>query len=54
VLFTFSPGSTQEPVVRRPIVKKFRDAKVEPEGYVMYAYAAMQLFDAGRRARPRA
>ena len=26
------------------IVKKFRDAKVEPEGYVMYAYAAMQLF----------
>jgi branched-chain amino acid transport system substrate-binding protein len=26
------------------VVKKFRDAKVEPEGYVMYAYAAMQLF----------
>ena len=28
-----------------PVVKKFRDAKVEPEGYVLYAYAAFQLFD---------
>ena len=27
------------------MVEKFRAAKVEPEGYVLYAYAAMQLFD---------
>lgn len=26
------------------MVKEFRDAKIEPEGYVLYAYAAMQLF----------
>ena len=28
-----------------PVVEKFRAAKVEPEGYVLYAYAAMQLFE---------
>jgi branched-chain amino acid transport system substrate-binding protein len=27
------------------VVEKFRAAKVEPEGYVLYAYAAMQLFE---------
>ena len=43
VLFTFGPDARKSPAAA-PIVKKFRDAKVEPEGYVMYAYAAMQLF----------
>ena len=43
VLFTFSPDPRKNPSASE-IVKKFRDAKVEPEGYVMYAYAAMQLF----------
>lgn len=43
VLFTFSPDPRKNPAAA-PIVKKFRAAKVEPEGYVMYAYAAMQLF----------
>jgi branched-chain amino acid transport system substrate-binding protein len=33
------------------VVKKFRDAKVEPEGYVMYAYAAMQLFARRRQGQ---
>ena len=43
VLFTFSPDPRKNPGAA-DVVKKFRDAKVEPEGYVMYAYAAMQLF----------
>lgn len=43
VLFTFSPDPRKNPAAGS-IVKKFRDAKIEPEGYVMYAYAAMQLF----------
>jgi branched-chain amino acid transport system substrate-binding protein len=43
VLFTFSPDPRKSPAAA-DVVKKFRDAKIEPEGYVMYAYAAMQLF----------
>ena len=43
VLFTFSPDPRKN-AAAADVVKKFRDAKVEPEGYVMYAYAAMQLF----------
>jgi branched-chain amino acid transport system substrate-binding protein len=43
VLFTFSPDPRKNPGAA-DIVKRFRDAKVEPEGYVMYAYAALQLF----------
>jgi branched-chain amino acid transport system substrate-binding protein len=43
VLFTFSPDPRKNPGAA-DVVKKFRDAGTEPEGYVMYAYAAMQLF----------
>ncbi|MFC5302288.1 branched-chain amino acid ABC transporter substrate-binding protein [Azospira restricta] len=43
VLFTFAPDPRKN-ASAEAVVKKFRDAKVEPEGYVMYAYAAMQLF----------
>ncbi len=43
VMFTFAPDPRKNPAAAT-VVKKFRDAKVEPEGYVMYAYAAMQLF----------
>ena len=43
VLFTFSPDPRKNEAAA-DIVKRFREAKVEPEGYVMYAYAAMQLF----------
>ncbi len=43
VLFTFTPDARKNPAVA-DIVKRFRDAKIEPEGYVLYAYAAMQLF----------
>jgi len=44
VMFTFSPDPRKNPAAA-PVVQRFRDAQVEPEGYVMYAYAAMQLFD---------
>ncbi len=44
VMFTFSPDPRKNPD-SAPVVQKFRDAKIEPEGYVMYAYAAMQLFE---------
>lgn len=44
VLFTFSPDPRKNPTAA-PVVEKFRAAKVEPEGYVLYAYAAMQLFE---------
>lgn len=43
VMFTFAPDPRKNASATE-VVKKFRDAKVEPEGYVMYAYAAMQLF----------
>lgn len=43
VMFTFTPDPRKNPGAAG-VVKKFRDAKIEPEGYTLYAYAAMQLF----------
>ncbi|GAB7129597.1 branched-chain amino acid ABC transporter substrate-binding protein [Silvimonas sp. JCM 19000] len=43
VMFTFAPDSRKNPEAA-DVVKRFRDAKVEPDGYVLYAYAAFQLF----------
>ena len=42
-LMTFSPDPRKNPVAA-PIVQKFRDKKIEPEGYVLYAYGAVQVF----------
>lgn len=44
VMFTFSPDPRKNPQAA-PVVEKFRAANIEPEGYVLYAYAAMQLFE---------
>lgn len=44
IFFTFGPDPRKNPGAAA-VVKKFRDAKVEPEGYTLYAYAAMQLFE---------
>ena len=44
VLFTFGPDFRNSPSAAA-VVKEFRAAKIEPEGYVLYAYAAFQLFD---------
>jgi len=43
VFFTFAPDFRGAPEAA-DVVKRFRDSKVEPDGYVLYAYAAMQLF----------
>lgn len=42
-LMTFSPDPRKNPVAA-PIVKKFRDKGIEPEGYVLYTYGAVQVF----------
>jgi branched-chain amino acid transport system substrate-binding protein len=40
---TFSPDPRKNPAAA-DLVKKFRDKGVEPEGYVLYTYAAFQVF----------
>lgn len=42
-LMTFSPDPRKNPAAA-DLVKKFRDAGVEPEGYVLYTYAAFQAW----------
>jgi branched-chain amino acid transport system substrate-binding protein len=42
-LMTFSPDPRKNPKAA-PVVKRFRDAGVEPEGYVLYTYAAIQAW----------
>ncbi len=44
VMFTFSPDP-RKIVSAAPVVEAFRKKSIEPEGYVLYAYAAMQLFE---------
>jgi len=42
-LMTFSPDPRKNPAAA-PIVKKFRAAGIEPEGYVLYTYGAIQAW----------
>lgn len=42
-LFSFSPDPRKNPQAAA-IVKEFRDAGIEPEGYVLYTYGAIQAF----------
>ncbi len=42
-LMTFSPDPRKNPLAA-PLVKLFRDKGIEPEGYVLYTYAAVQVF----------
>jgi branched-chain amino acid transport system substrate-binding protein len=42
-LMTFSPDPRKNPDAA-PVVKRFRDAGIEPEGYVLYTYAAIQTW----------
>ena len=42
-LMTFSPDPRKNPDAA-PLVKKFRDKNIEPEGYVLYTYGAVQVF----------
>ena len=50
-LMTFVSDPRNDPKAA-PIVKAFRDAKYEPEGYTLYTYAAVQAFaEAAKRAK---
>ena len=42
-LMTFSPDPRQSPEAA-PLVEKFRAAGIEPEGYTLYTYAAIQVW----------
>jgi branched-chain amino acid transport system substrate-binding protein len=42
-LMTFSPDPRKNPTAA-PLVEKFRAKGIEPEGYVLYTYAAIQVF----------
>lgn len=42
-LMTFSPDPRKNPAAAE-LVKRFRDKNIEPEGYVLYSYAAMQAW----------
>lgn len=44
VMFTFSPDPREIPAAA-PVVAEFKKKNIDPEGYVLYAYAAMQLFE---------
>ncbi len=43
VLFTFPPDPRKRPTAAA-VVKKFKDKGVDPEGYVLYAYSAYQVW----------
>ena len=43
VLFTFPPDPRKRPTAAA-IVKKFKDEGVDPEGYMLYTYAAFQVW----------
>lgn len=42
-LMTFSPDPAKNPEAA-PVVKEFKDAGINPEGYVLYTYAAIQAW----------
>lgn len=48
-LMTFSPDPRKNPDAV-PVVKRFRAASIEPEGYVLYTYAAIQAWAQAARA----
>ena len=48
-LMTFSPDPRKNPDVQ-PLVERFRADGVEPEGYVLYTYAAIQVWAAAAEA----
>ncbi len=43
LLFTFYPDPRKYPA-SADIVKRFRDNKIEPDGYVLFTYAAVQVY----------
>ncbi|MFJ4291132.1 branched-chain amino acid ABC transporter substrate-binding protein [Cupriavidus sp. NPDC089707] len=51
VMFTFGPDPRKN-AEARDVVERFRQAKIEPDGYTLYSYATIQVFaQAAERAR---
>jgi len=49
-LMTFSPDPRKNAVAAK-VVKEFQDQKIDPEGYVLYTYAAIQIWaEAAKKA----
>ena len=43
-LFTFGPDPRNRPRLPRQSSKKFKSKNIDPEGYTLYTYAAMQMW----------
>jgi branched-chain amino acid transport system substrate-binding protein len=43
MLFTFGPDPRKRPTAAA-VVKKFKDKGIDPEGYTLYTYAALQIW----------
>jgi len=43
MMFTFGPDPRNKPTAAA-VVKKFKDKGIDPEGYTLYTYAAMQIW----------
>jgi branched-chain amino acid transport system substrate-binding protein len=43
MMFTFGPDPTKRPVAAA-VVKRFKDKGINPEGYTLYTYAAIQIW----------
>jgi branched-chain amino acid transport system substrate-binding protein len=46
MLFTFQPDPRKKPTAA-VVVKRFRERNIDPEGYTLYTYAALQLWSQG-------
>ncbi len=50
MMFTFGPDPTKRPVAAA-VVKRFKDKGINPEGYTLYTYAAIQVWaEAAKKA----
>src|SRR5215475_8496641 len=46
MLFTFGPDPRKKPTAAA-VVKRFRERNIDPEGYTLYTYAALQIWSQG-------
>jgi branched-chain amino acid transport system substrate-binding protein len=46
MLFTFGPDPRKKPTAAA-VVKRFRERNIDPEGYTLYTYAAIQIWSQG-------
>jgi branched-chain amino acid transport system substrate-binding protein len=46
MLFTFGPDPRKKPTAAA-VVKRFKERNIDPEGYTLYTYAALQIWSQG-------